>query len=352
MGKISPNLNIFMSTTDPKSNPEQATTNPIESLASAKEQAKSRISKAYHAALDKVFGTVKIGELNLKELPKKSWIFVQNFVAELFGVEKAKEDVKTDTENQLAKEVMDTDPAKLADQYTKKLGEDAKFDTGESDAVKDMTGDVLVAMKESGATADVVSAIGRTKTAAESKKDPEKPLTENEMRAVFSTGLNVLANWKEKYKTEKAMTAALEKVKKAGGKSGKITEVVEYVGTHFKKLFAFDAMKVPEMLGLGIMDFAPLVFAGDKKVEGGVEILLEKLFPISVRENGMEPVKKLFVDVIKQKRYPDVAQISKMAFMLNTQELKDFAKRIRSANPTQLVADAKTPDNSPEKKEA
>lgn len=312
----------------------------------AKKEGKSRLRDAYKEAMKKSFGETWTEKAQFWKWPKNAPLFVYNFFKELLAVKKEKEDTKDETESEIAAEVVKgSETFDIAERLAEGMDKEAEFDDKEEEAVALLTEDVLEATKATGEPEKAIKTIARVHEDAKNKKEKPEALTEEQMRLTFSTGLFTVVRLRERFDTEAKLTAFLKQVQSASAKSVKVKDLSLYLGNNFKKFFNFKEEQIPDLLGMDTMKFASLKISsfsgglsGEEKMEKGLDIVLPEIFPTSVKDNGMPKMRKFFKRFVGRKSYPTPAEIAELTFMIDEDEMRDFAKRIGGAKVISLAS--------------
>ncbi|MFA7685489.1 MAG: hypothetical protein WCX95_01670 [Candidatus Gracilibacteria bacterium] len=317
-------------------------------------EGKTRVKDAYKVAMEKSFGKTWTDKLQVWNWPKNSLLFVGNFFKELFAVKKEKEEAKERAESEIVQEVVNGgETSAIAKRLTEEIDAEAKLEPEEKEAVAILVEDSLEAAKATGEPAKALATIDRVKEAAkEDEKDPEA-LTDEEIRRSFSMGLFTMVRLRQRFDSEEKLAEFLTRVKSAAGKSRKFNDFSKYLTNNFKKLFKFESGDVPELLGIDKTKFLPLLISNDK-MRDGLDIVLPELFPTAVRDKGLVPIRKFFVNFIRQKRYSEPETIAKLVFMVegkNSNDMRDLAKRIGGAKIVSLASVRETEDKKAQLKQ-
>ncbi|MDD3861940.1 MAG: hypothetical protein PHP74_03585, partial [Candidatus Gracilibacteria bacterium] len=332
-----------------KEKPEKSLKESVDGAEKLLKENKSRISKAYKNAMEKSFGTAWHDKWNVLKWPKNVPLFIGNFFKELLTVQEEKEEVKEEAESELTKEVVESsDIAETAENLVEKIDTENNFTPDEKEAVATLTEDFVEATKATGAPSKIFNKISKLNDHAEKNEEKPEELSEQDMRLAFSTGLFTMVRLRERFNTKEKLENFLTKVKSASDKNPKFKKLSLYIKNNFMKMFQFKAgmvTEIPGLLGVNGLIEKPLLtgkivaLANAKdKLNDGLDLFLPLLFPKTIKDKGLAPMRKMFKDLYEKRNNLKPAEIAELIHSLDENDLRTLAKRIGGANVVSLAS--------------
>lgn len=270
----------------------------------------------------------------LKGVPQFFKVFLENYFGENKKIEERRDEVKDEATNDLTREVLDDDPKKLAGNLKKQADEAGLLSTDSAEQEADagiFMGILADSMKLLDNPGKALSAAGEIKKAAESGKAPEKALQREQVAALGGVSLFTIANLRAKFSNKEQLAAYFTKLQTIGESSAKLKDLLNYTRLNLKGIFDISPTEIPGLLGIPATKFIGLAnpLLTDKFGEG-MEIVLNEIFPKSVKKNGADNMRNLLTRIFKANRPPTVQLAAEMISMFEEEELRDLAKKLSS----------------------